>query len=103
MFFGSILLLEFLPAVCSDSVFLFSFQKKKKKKKKKKGPLLDKRKKVIFSIYICNFIFFVSGSILFAILLLIFLLNLYLQDWMCPNSGMDEPISETQVERFKDY
>ena len=37
-----------------------------------------------------------SGSKLFAILLLIFDPNPYLQKWVCPNSDMEEPISEIQ-------
>ena len=34
-------------------------------------------------------------------LLLIFDLNPYLQQWMCPNSKMEESMSETQGERVK--
>ena len=36
-----------------------------------------------------------SGSTLFAILLLIIDSNPYLQQWMCLNSELEEPISET--------
>ena len=41
-----------------------------------------------------------SGSTLFAILLLIFDWNPYLQQWTCPNSKMQESMSETQGERI---
>ena len=37
-----------------------------------------------------------SGSTLLLILLLIFDWNPFLQQWLCPNSEMEESISETQ-------